>query len=232
MPAAMAEMAKGAMRSKISTLTEALTGQFTSHHAFMAQLYLDRIDVDSAHLATMDKRIDTLLEPYQPIMILLQSIPGVNKRVAEVFIAETGGDMRQFPTSGHLASWAGTSPGSNESAGHVKSAKTRPGNRFLKGALGVAAMSAARSKGTYYSAKYRRITSRRGPIRAIVAIEHTILVDAWNMLSNGAFYREPGADYFTRRKPAQARARAVAQLEALGYKVTIQPVAPPDKAAG
>jgi len=128
----MAEMAKGAMRSKIGVLTEALTGQFSPHHAFMTQLYLDRIDADNAQITLLDSRIDGLIEPYRPIMALLESIPGISKRVAEIFIAETGADMRQFPTAGHLASWAGTSPGSNESAGHIKSAKIRPGNRYLK----------------------------------------------------------------------------------------------------
>ena len=218
---AMAQLAKGAMRSKIGLLTEALTGQFTAHHAFMAQLYLDRIDVDTAHLASLDTRIDNLIEPYRPIMALLQSIPGISQRVAEVFIAETGGDMRQFPTAGHLASWAGTSPGSNESAGHIKSTKTRPGNRHLKGALGIAAISAARSRNTYLAAKYRRITARRGPLKAIVAIEHSILTAAWNMLTNHAFYRDPGADYFTQRQPTKTKSRAIAQLEALGYHVVL-----------
>jgi transposase len=118
-------------------------------------------------------------------------IPGVSRIVAEVFLAETGADMSVFPTAGHLASWAGLSPGSNESAGRVKSTKTRPGNRYLKGALGIAALSAARSKSTYYGAKYKRIATRRGPMRAIVAVEHAIIIAAWNMLTNGDFYRDP-----------------------------------------
>ena len=220
----MAEMAKGAMRSKISSLTEALTGHFSRHHAFMAAMYLDRIDADATQISSLDARIDMLIEPYRQTMELLQSIPGISKRVAEVFIAETGGDMRQFPTAGHLASWAGTTPGSNESAGHIKSAKTRPGNRYLKGALGTAAMSAARSKNTYYAAKFRRVASRRGPLKAIVAVEHNMLVAAWNRLTNRAFYRDPGADYFAQRQPARVKARAIEQLRMLGYQVTIEPI--------
>jgi transposase len=107
----------------------------------------------------------------------------------------------------------------------VKSAKTRPGNRHLKGALGIAAMAASRSKGTYFSAKYRRIASRRGPMKALVAVEHSMLITAWNMLTNGDFYRDPGADYFTGRQPAKTKARAIGQLESLGYQVTLQPLA-------
>jgi hypothetical protein len=135
--------------------------------------------------------------------------------------------MSVFPTPQQLASWAGTSPGANESAGRVKSAKTRPGNRYLKGALGIAAMSAVRSTGTYFSAKYRRIASRRGPVKALVAVEHAMLTAAWHMLTTGELYRDPGADYFTRRTPSRTKARAIGQLESLGYKVTIEPLQQP-----
>ena len=106
----------------------------------------------------------------------------------------------------------------------MKSTKTRPGNRYLKGALGVAALSACRSKGTYFSAKYRRIAYRRGPMKALVAVEHSMLVAAWNMLTDGTFYRDPGSDYYTARQPAKTRARAIGQLESLGYKVTLEPL--------
>ena len=123
--------------------------------------------------------------------------------------------MTRFPTAGHLASWAGTCPGSNESAGRIKSTRTRPGNPYLKGALGVAAMSAARSKDTYLSAKYRRIASRRGPVKAIVAVEHALLIAIWHMITNGAFYIEPGGDYFTRLHPDKTKQRALDQLLSL-----------------
>ena len=131
--------------------------------------------------------------------------------------------MTQFPTPGQLPSWAGVSPGSNESAGRVKSSKTRPGNRYLKGALGVAALSVARSKNTYYSVKHRRLAATRGPMKALVAVEHAMLVTAWTLLSNREYYPDPGAYYFTRHDPAKTRARAVKQLEALGYQVILQP---------
>ena len=141
-----------------------------------------------------------------------------------MFVAETGADMSVFPTAGHLASWAGLSPGSNESAGRTKSTNTRPGNRYLKGALGIAALTAARSKNTYFAAKYRRIATRRGPMRAIVAVEHAMVIAAWNLLVNSDFYRDPGPDYYTARQPARTRARAISQLQTLGYRVTLEPL--------
>jgi transposase len=224
-PAGIADLAKRRLRSKIPQLTEALHGHFSAHHAFMARLFLDRIDAHTADIARLSTRIEESMQPFCAARELLVSIPGFSRVVAEVFLAETGGDMTQFPTAGHLASWVGTAPGSNESAGRVKSTKTRPGNRYLKAALGVAALSACRSKNTYFNAKYRRIAYRRGPMKALVAVEHAMLVAAWNMLTDGSFYRDPGPDYFTRHVPAKTKARAIEQLQALGYRVTLHPIA-------
>jgi transposase len=223
-PAVLADLARRRMRSKIPALTEALTGRFNDHHAFMARLFLDRIDAHTADIGRLGERIEEAMEPFRPTRDLLMSIPGFSRIVAEVFIAETGGDMSVFPTAGHLASWAGVSPGSNESAGRVKSTKTRPGNRYLKGVLGIAALSAARSKNTYFAAKYKRIATRRGPMRAIVAIEHAMIIAAHNMLTNGDFYRDPGANYYTAHQPARTKSRAINQLESLSYRVTLEPL--------
>jgi transposase len=221
-PAVLAELAQRRMRSKIPALTEALTGRFTDHHAFMARLFLDRLDAHSADIARLDARVEEALQPFRAARDLLMSIPGFSRITAEVFIAETGADMSVFPTAGQLASWAGLSPGSNESAGRVKSTKTRPGNRYLKGALGIAALSVARSKSTYFSAKYNHIATRRGPMRAIVAVEHAMVIAAWNLLVNGDFYRDPGPNYYTARQPARTKARAISQLETLGYRVILE----------
>jgi transposase len=223
-PAALADLAKKKLRAKIPELTEALTGRFSDHHRYMAALYLHRIDAHSTDINDLTARIEQAIAPFRLARELLISIPGFSNTIAEVFIAETGADMSVFPTPQQLASWAGTSPGANESAGRVKSAKTRPGNRYLKGALGIAAMSAVRSSGTYFSAKYRRIASRRGPAKALVAVEHAMLTAAWHMLSTGELYRDPGADYFTRRTPSKTKARAIGQLESLGYQVILEPL--------
>jgi hypothetical protein len=157
---------------------------------------------------------------------LICTIPGISTGVADVICAETGADMSRFPTPGHLASWAGTCPGSNESAGRIKSTKTRPGNPFLKGALGAAAMSAARTKDTYLAAKHRRIAARRGPMKALVAVEHAMLTAIWNMTTTGALYHDPGPDYYTRLHPDRAKRRAIDQLSAMGYRVTLTPLDP------
>jgi transposase len=221
-PAVLADLARKGMRRKIPALTEALTGRFNDHHAFMARLFLNRIDAHSKDIAALDARIDELMRPFSAARELLATIPGISNRTAEVIIAETGADMSVFPTAGHFSSWAGTAPGANESAGRVKSTKTRPGNRYLKRALGTAAMAAARSQSTYLGAKFRRIKSRRGPMKALVAVEHSILISIWHMLTTGECYADLGPDYYTRRQPLRSKDKAVQQLESLGYQVTLQ----------
>ena len=224
-PAALADLAKRRLRSKIPALTEALTGRFNAHHAFLARVHLDLIDQHTAAIEEITARIEVVIEPFRGARDLIITVPGISTLVADVIIAETGADMTQFPSAAHLASWAGTCPGSNESAGRVKSTKTRPGNPYLKGALGIAAMSAARSRGTYLAAKYRRIAARRGPVKAIVAVEHAMLIAIWNMLTNGENYTDPGADFYTRLNPDKAKNRALDQLRKMGYDVTLNPLA-------
>ena len=223
-PAALADLAKRRLRSKIPALTEALTGRFTAHHGYLIRMHLNLIDSYTTALSDLDtKIIDALSPSLAAARDLLCSIPGWSTTVAEVFLAETGGDMTAFPTAGHLASWAGVCPGANESAGRVKSTKTREGNRNLKGALGIAALSTTRSRDTYFAAKYRRICAHRGPMKALVAVERAMVVAAHGMLTNGDFYRDPGANYFTTRRPGSIKANAIRQLQALGYAVTLEP---------
>ena len=224
-PAQLADLAKRRMRSKIPELTEALTGRFGEHHGFLTRVHLDLIDQHTRAIDELTSRIEVVIAPFRCTRDLIVTIPGISILVADVIIAETGADMSRFPSAGHLASWAGTCPGSNESAGRVKSTHTRPGNPYLKGALGVAAMSAARSNGTYFSAKYRRIASRRGPVKAIVALEHAILIAIWNMCTTGALYCDPGDDFYSRLNPDKAKNRALDQLHKMGYVVTLNPLA-------
>jgi transposase len=188
-------------------------------------MYLDAIDQRSQAITDLTARIEMVIEPFRSFCHLIGTIPGVGVRTAQVIIAETGADMSVFPTAGHFASWATTCPGSHESAGRVKSTTTRPGNPYLKAALGTAALSIANTHNTYLAAKYRRIATRRGPMKTIVAVEHAILIAIWNMGHTGAEYDEPGADYYTRRDPERLRLHALHQLQRLGYDVTLSPTA-------
>jgi len=219
----MADLAQRRMRVKIPQLSEALVGRFNEHHAFLARVHLDLIDQHTAVIDRLTERVEVMMEPFRGFRDLICTIPGISTLTADVVVAETGADMSRFPTAKHLASWAGTTPGNNESAGRVKSSRTRPGNPYLQGALGASAMSIARTPGTYFNVRYRRIATRRGPQKANVAIQHALLVAIWHMGVTGTLYDDPGADYYTRLRPDRARQRAIHQLEAIGYRVTLDP---------
>lgn len=220
-PVVLADLAKRRLRNKIPELTEALNGRFNEHHAFLAQVHLDLIDRHTDAIDKLTARIEVMMEPFQGFHDLICTIPGIATITADVVVAETGADMSRFPSAKHLASWAGTTPGNNESAGRVKSSKSRPGNPYLQGALGAAAMACAQNPHTYYGARYRRIASRRGPKKANVAVQHSMLIAIWHMGTTGTLYDDPGGDYFTRLNPDRAKKRAIHQLEAMGYRVTL-----------
>jgi len=223
-PQTLAEMAKRKLRSKIPELTEAMTGRFREHHAFLVRLHLDQYDQLTTMIDQLSGRVEEAMAPFRDALDLLDTIPGINQATAEVIIAETGGDMTRFATAKHLASWAGVCPGHHESAGRTKNTKVRPGNPYLKGALGIAAFGAVRTKNTYLAARYRRLTARRGPLRALVAIEHSIITAIWHMLTDHKPYAELGGSYFTQRDPERATRRAITQLNQLGYTVTLNPM--------
>jgi transposase len=220
-PRALAGLAHWSMRGKTGALIEALTGTFTDHHGFLVRQHFDLIDGHDRVIAEITARIEVVIEPFRGFRDLICTIPGISTRVADVIIAETGADMTVFATADQLASWAGVCPGTHESAGKIKSTKTRHGNAHLKGALGIAALAAIRTKSTYYAARYQRLKSRRGGKRALVAIEHDMLIAIWHMAHTGELYNDPGADYYTRLRPDRTRQRAIAQLQTLGYEVTL-----------
>jgi len=225
-PEVLAEMALGRLRKKIPELQLALAGRFNDHHALLCRAMLARIDQADATIEALGGRIDELLDPYGAAVSLLVTIPGVSNRTAQVILAEIGADMSRFPTAGHLASWAGMCPGNNESAGKHRSGRTRHGSKWLRRALVEAGQAAGHTKDTYLAAQYAQIRSRRGPQRAAVAVGHSILVVAWHLLSTGEPYNDLGGDYFDRRRNSTARQRRlVAQLEAMGHRVTLEPAA-------
>lgn len=222
-PHILAGAAYGSLKKKTPQLVEALIGRFGEHHAFLVRLHLQRVDQISASVEALDRRIEQLMAPFSVARDALTTIPGISVTVADVVIAETGADMSRFQSAAHLVSWAGASPGQNESAGRIKSTHTRPGNRHLKAALGIAVLSVSKTKNNALAARYHRLVVRRGKPKAVVAIEHTMLIAIWNMLTNGELYQDKGADYYTRIHPERAIKGAIRTLQNLGYDVALNP---------
>ena len=220
-PETLADEAQGTLKDKKPQLIEALRGRVTKHHRFILKLHLDTLDMLEHQLQAIDERLGGALEPFRSAVAQLTTIPGVGELTAKVLVAEVGIDMTRFPTAGHLVSWAGLCPRSDESAGKRRSTRTRKASQWLKSSLTQAAWGAARSKGTYLQAQYFRIKARRGSKKAALAVAASILTIAWHLLMRGTVYEDLGADYFVRRNKDRAARKLTKRLELLGYQVQL-----------
>jgi len=220
-PVRLADCAQGNLRKKRAALREALVGRLTPHYAFLLQQHLSLIDALDVHIATLDARIAEAMAPFAEAATLVQSMPGIAARAAQAIIAETGIDMSQFPTAAHFASWARLCPGNNESAGKRRPTTTGKGATWLRATLQEAAWAAVRSRKSYYRALYHRLRARRGPKKAIVAVQHAMVVALWHMLKHRVSHRDLGADYFDRQNTERIRRHHVRRLERLGYDVVL-----------
>jgi transposase len=223
-PVELANLAKGRLRSKREALTEALEHRFrVEHHGVMVRGLLAHIDELESRVAAYDAEIEARLAPHQAVLELVQTIPGVAARTAQVMIAEIGLDMSVFPSSSHLASWAGVCPGNYASGGKRKGGRSRHGSKWLKLALTEAAWGAVKTRDTYLHAHHMQIKGRAGGFKALGTTRHDIVVAYWHIVHDHVPYRDLGADWASRRFSPEHRAkRLTAQLESLGYHVTLE----------
>ena len=246
-PQELAALARGRMRGKQMALVQALTGPFDEHHGELARILLDqidRLDTQITHLTVRIAELVNNIDPAPPApppdaigdsshppaigaLQRLSEIPGLSTETAQLIIAEIGLDMTRFPTAAHLVSWARSCPRAIQSGASTSAGKAGKGNPYLKGVLGLAAATAARSNGTFLSERYRRVVKRRGKGKALVAVARSILVIIWHLLANPtARYHDLGPDYYDKRVNTDRKLNSlVRQLEALGHTVTLNPAA-------
>lgn len=249
-PQALAELAKGRLRNKIKELEGALIGTISPNQRFILARQLSHIDFLDEQIEAFNGQISQHLQEMAPAAVkddeagdggssgqvateslswteaveLLDTIPGIDQRTAEIILAEIGLDMSQFPTADDLASWAGFAPGNHQSGGKRYSGRTTKGNRPISAALTQAAWAASRTKETWLKARYHRLVARRGKKRAIVALGRSILVSVWHMLSKRQPYQDLGADYYDQRRKESKLTYLTKQLTRLGFAVQLDPL--------
>jgi transposase len=225
-PVALAELSRGVLKKKKPELQAALRGELRAHHKLILSQLLADISWCEEQIAEVSAEIAARLKEQEELIDRLDDIPGVNRRVAEIIVAEVGSDVKRFPTSQHLISWAGLCPGNHESAGRRKSSRIRPGNRSLRCGIVEAAQAGRRKKGSYLSAQFGRLAGKRGKKRALIAVGRTILQSVYHMIERGTRYEDLGADYYQRRNPEGIARRLAKRIEKLGFAVTFQALPP------
>jgi transposase len=224
-PAKLAELGGPQLAASRSDLADALHGRVREHHRFLIGQHLKTIEQLEATTAVFDTRIEAALRPFRDAIERLKEIPGLSQTSAAILIAEIGADMNQFPTAGHLLSWAGLVPRLDESAGKRRSTRVRKGAPWLKPVLVQCAWAAARKKNSYFQAQFLRLKARCGPKKAAVAVAASLLTTAYHMLADGTFYQDLGPDHFTRRSPARVAQRLANRIRSLGFEVDIRAAA-------
>jgi transposase len=245
-PQVLAGMARTRMKARHDDLVEALDGMFDDHHGELAGLLLeqiaflsDRISRTAARAAELTAAIpaawgtdaDGTTGPgagtgpdaaVLPAVTRLAQIPGLTEDLARTIIAETGLDMTRFPTAAHLVSWAGLCPSARQSGPRARAGKKGQGDTWLRGALGQAALGAARTP-TFLGERYHRIARRRGKAKAQVAVARSILVIIWHLLADpAARFTDLGPGYHQSRLDTSRKLRNhIQQIQALGFDVTL-----------
>lgn len=208
-PVALSNLAKGSLVRKKPELQKALHGRFSEHHRFIAQVVMDTIASINSFIDRIEKQITRSTQAIQKDISLLQTIPGISHQSAVGILSEIGTDMTAFPSSKHLASWAGVCPGTNESAGKKKSTRVTQGNNYLKTTLIEASWASTHTLNTHFAFKYNQLALRRGKKKAAMAIGHDILVASYHILRDKVPYREP------KLKPEILLQRKKAEMERL-----------------
>jgi transposase len=224
-PEVLVSLTSGRLKASRAELLEALRGRVTKHHRFMLKLHLRQIDQLDRSIQELEAQAREATAPFRHRVEQLTAIPGISETAASVLLAEIGTDMSVFPSAGHLLSWAGMCPRSDESAGKRRSTRLRHGAPWLKATLVQIAWPATRRKDSYFRALFHRLKSRRGPKKAIVAVAASILTTVYHLLRDGTVYQDLGMSHFDNMNRDRAAKSLVRRLQALGFEVNVRPAA-------
>jgi transposase len=225
-PKQLSQLAKASLKNKRTELTASLNGSYSEHFRWLLSEAVQELACLDGKLEQVDRRLAKQLQPHADLILRLCTIPGVDFTTAAVILAEVGFDMSRFPDSAHLASWAGLSPGNNESAGKRYSGSTCKGNRYLRRILTQSAWSLMRKKNCYLTALFRRVSVKGGRKKAALAVAHRMLIIAWHIIQDGTVYEELGGNHYDRPHPDRSARRLIKRLEQIGFQVTVKQAVP------
>ena len=221
-PERLADCTTGRLKASRADIVAAVHGRVTAHHRFLLKLHLSQVDALTAAVQQVEHQADEVLRPFREAADRLQTIPGVSETVARELVAEIGVDMAQFPTAGHLVSWAGLCPRLDESTGKRRSTRVRHATPWLKTTLVQAAWAATRTNGSYLQAQFRRLKGRRGPKKAIVAVAASMLTAAYFMLRDEKDYHDLSGRFLSDRDKRHVTQRLLRRLQNLGVVVEVK----------
>ncbi len=225
-PAALAQMAKAGLRAKLDALEQAFISRVQPHHRVLIRLSLELLRFLERTIEQLDGEVERAMVPFAAQQAILVAVPGIGEVAAAAIVAEIGVRMEQFPTEGHVSSWAGICPGNKQSGGKRLASTTTKGNVWLRRILGEVAWAAIHQRRSIFRARYYRLKARLGAQQALVAIMHQLLKIIYHLLKTGEPYRELGADYYETRDATRVAHRLTKRLERLGYTVTLSSAAP------
>lgn len=220
----LAQLGSPRLQCGRGALVEALSGRVSEHHRYLLGWHLRMLDEIEAKIAELDARIEAQIAPFRAAVELLTGIPGIKEVAAAAIIAEIGVDMSMFRTAGHLLSWGRIVPRLDESAGKKRSRRVKKGGAWLKPVLVQCARAAARKRGSYYGAQYRRLKARIGDQKAIIAVAASMLTAIYHMLRQGSEHADLGAAYLSQREadPKTIADRLARRIRALGFQVDLR----------
>ena len=250
-PDELASLAKGQLKKKKASLTDALQGHVSEHHRFMLRVQMEQVRALEKEIDLLSERIEQVMAaadaqrhreekvqetpsvseeksaekpplPFAAALKMLVEVCGIKQRGAENILAELGTNMAVFKTDRHCVSWAGICPGNNQSAGKNRSGATRKGNSWLRRALNNAAWGGSRAKKSFFSARYSRLVKRRGKPRTILAVGNSILKAVYHMLKEHTPFKDLGREYYQSINTGAHKRKLVKSLESLGYKVELK----------
>lgn len=210
---------KGTLRNKMDDVKLAVAGKLSEHDRLFLKNLVKVKEQCDCEIAEVEQYITEYSEKYEPALLLLESIPAVQRRAAVIIISELGTDLSMFPTAGHLVKWAGLCPGDNESAKKKKTTRITKGNPRIKSVMVQCAWAATRCKNFYLRDWFYRLRSRRGTKKALIAVARKLLIIVWNLLTTGEMYSEERYEQTKRNQEERRKQKLKSEASRLGYKL-------------